>query len=215
MTYGRGLVAVASAACVGSAVSAGTITSMTFIGLEGVAGGTHQHDTPTFPAQHQLESLTISEGVLQTWVAGSWHGSQVDAWYATSSAPNNHSNSAQVSFEGQFQTGGNYNVHFTPHLAGGFHASGLSVLISSGTSQLTLTSSHVTGSIEFLSNAFTVTYTFSGEHDSPFTTTSPRVGGSISFEHLMGEEDPPNPVPGVGVGAFLGIGVLARRRRNR
>ena len=196
-------------------VHAGTITSVGQIVLEATAGATHDQSTPVFPGAGEVQSLTASAGTHQTWIAGSWSGGQLDAWYATSNAQNNGGNSAKVTFNGSFAQSGNYSVRFTPELAGGFSASGLSVLISSGNQQITLTSTQTTGSLQFYSNSFSVAYSMSGAHDSPFSTTSPQVGGSIAFDRLFGEEGPTDPVPGVGFGAFIGIGGLARRRRRR
>lgn len=196
-------------------VQAGTITSVAQIVLEATAGATQNQSTPVFPGAGQVQSLTASAGAHQTWIAGSWNSGYLDAWYATSDAQGNGGNSAKVTFNGSFAQSGNYSVQFTPELAGGFSASGLSVLVSSGNEQITLTSTQTTGSLQFYSNSFSVAYSMSGAHDSPFNTTSPQVGGRISFDRLFGEEGPADPVPGVGLGAFMGIGGLARRRRRR
>lgn len=207
--------ALPSALFLATDVQAGTITSVAQVVLEATAGASQNQSTPVFPGAGQVQSLVASAGAHQTWIAGSWSSGHLDAWYATSDAQNNGGNSAKVTFNGSFAQGGNYSVRFTPELAGGFASSGLSVLVSSGNEQITLTSTQTTGSIHFYSNSFSVTYSMSGAHDSPFSTTGPQVGGSVAFDRLFGGEGPTDPVPGVGLGGFVGIGGLARRRRRR
>jgi len=168
--------------------------------------------SPMGPASGTVYHHSSSSQDLTTWVAASWTSSgHMNTWYATNHAGGGGSSRATVQYYATLHSGSPVSAVFTPHQVAGTSVS-VEVMIGVQSHTFSTASTHHTFS-NYGSQAMTVLYTITGLHQHPFSTSGTRVGGTMAFEQSLGDDEE-TPVPGVGPGALMGVGLLARRRRR-
>lgn len=167
--------------------------------------------SPMNPASGTVYSHSSSNQSVSTWIAGKWTSAgAIDVWYATNHAGAGGSSKATATFYAALQSSAPLSVSFTPHQLAGTN---VSAVVMVGTQSHTFTTGSTSHSYSNYGTEFmTVTYTVTGMHQHAFNTSGPRVGGTLAFQHTVGGEQ--TPVPGVGFGAIVGVGLMARRRRR-
>jgi hypothetical protein len=168
-------------------------------------------DSPMNPASGTIYNHSSTHQNLSTWVAGSWASSGImNVWYATQYAGGGGTSKATVQYDSELHSNTPVTVVFTPYQLAGTHVT-VAVMVGAQNHTFTTSSTQHTFS-NYGSQMMIVEYTITGMHQHPFNTTGPRVGGEMKFDQSLGDEE--SPVPGVGFGAILGVGLMARRRRR-